>query len=160
MKFEFKQKNGEWDLKPSVYEIEAETRAELHQLLLRVYSEHSASLLERPPRGCSPINTEGAHDPSPTTSPGSTFFSFANSCHREFALGSADELQRLVACLLSEYTIRCQRMVNPSDMLAYASGQLDKKDREWLDFIQTHPNGSKWSKRIEKHRKQTLESQK
>jgi hypothetical protein len=151
MQVEFRTKDGSWDLQPSVYEIKAATEKELRGLLIRVYTEHSASLLQRPPRGIPPIDTSDAQDDPPLESTGTTFFTFANSCHRELVLASEEQLRALVKMLRDELGKRRLAEVKAQEMLEYASQRLNQADAEWTAFVANHQNGPRWLKLIQKH---------
>ena len=153
MQVEFRTKDGTWDLRPSVYELEAETGEKLRGLLIRVYSEHSASLLQRPPKGIPPIDTQDVRGDPPLQSAGTTFFTFANSCHRELMLGSEEELRAFVKVLKDEIGQRRLAEVTAKEMLAYATQLLDRADPEWTAFVANHENGPKWLKLIQRHKR-------
>lgn len=144
MKLDFRLRDGAWDFRPSVYEIEADDDQGLRRLAVRVHAEHTASFL-RPPRHGSPsFDVDGLAPGAIDATPGQTQFEYANRCHREIALTGERELRQLIVDLLAGRAIR-ERAISLDDLLRYIAERLDADDPEWLAASVTDP-GHNWAK--------------
>lgn len=129
---EFEHKGGGPDLRPSVYEIAADTPDERRGLAVQVHAEHGASFLDSPPRRIVDVDVEGlVAAESVISSSGQTMFGYANGCHREIILESANALRGLVEAILTDWPRR-HLGVTKEDVLRYVAERLDAQDDEWL----------------------------
>src|SRR5690242_18134969 len=74
---EFKDKEGVIDLSPSVYVIEP-ALDQARATIIRIHTEHAASLLRDPPKGAIDVDLNGITPIEPTRTAGATKFAFAN----------------------------------------------------------------------------------
>lgn len=153
MEVEFRDRDGSWDLRPSVYEVRANDETELNRIMQRLYTEHAASFLRDPPKSIPPLNMDT--DRSVVSTLGRTFFRLANRCHREIVLQSESDLRNLVRSLQQQLAVRRLNVVTVQEMLDYANARLEEADDEWVSFVRNSEKGSKWLAHVNRHRKRT-----
>jgi hypothetical protein len=101
MKANFRDRYGDWDLRPSVYEVVGDP-SELPRSTLRVHVEHVASLLSPPAKGAMHHVDLNETSPKLSSSPGQTCFAFANNAHREVLLDDEGALRAFVDAILAK----------------------------------------------------------
>src|SRR5574341_543811 len=116
---EFRDRDGELDLRLSTYEFQSEGG---EGSVVQVHAEHSASLLKDPPRGQKSINLAGLRGNVVRTA-GDTKFRFTSEAHREVLLADDADLRDLAAILIRE------------------------SDREWLAALEG-PDQDEWRRQV------------
>lgn len=123
---EFKNRDGQYDLRPSVYEV-----GEEH--LVQAFAEHAAAAPIDPPGSALGIDLTGApFELKPE--PGSDKFSFTRDRHREFALSSASELDLVIVHACRDLTSR-RREIPRASVYKYVSERLEADDEEWTSLL-------------------------
>ncbi len=123
---EFKDKDGEYDLRPSVYEVD---RGEV----VRTFAEHAAAAPIDPPGSALGIDLRDLRFPLEPEL-GNDKFAFTRDRHREMALSSRAELDELIAHACKDLAVRKVEITKTS-VYEYVSERLEALDKEWLDVL-------------------------
>jgi hypothetical protein len=121
---EFKTKDGQYDLRPSVYEIEEEE-------LVQAFAEHAAAAPIDPPGSALGIDFFGVRS-KVESALGNDKFSFIRAQHREIALSSASELDEVIELARRELSSR-RRDIPKASVYTYVSERLAANDRSGRD---------------------------
>ncbi len=141
LKTNFRLRDGNWDLEPSVYEISEPRDEDYERSSLRAHVEHVASFLGPPANpSLHRLDAEGI-TADVTASPGQTRFQFANLAHREIRLDGEASLRALVQQLLDEVASRGVP-VAIADVLDYILSVAD--GLEWSDAATSDSRVSAW----------------
>jgi len=135
---EFKNKDGQYDLRPSVYEIEKNQ-------VVQAFAEHAAAAPIDPPGSALGVEFGGSRFTLLSTH-GNEKFELTGNQHREVALNSKAELDEVIELVCSELTTR-QTEITKASVYAYVSGRLDAKDSEWLDLLDS-ADAKDWLKKL------------
>lgn len=135
---EFRDKNGEYDLRPSVYEIEDAD-------LVRAFAEHAAAAPIDPPGSALSIDFLGVRSRL-DQQPGNDKFAFTRDRHRELALSTPAELDAAIELVCTDLSAR-KRATSRSSVYQYVSGRLDANDSEWIDVAESIA-AKDWLKRL------------
>lgn len=144
---EFRDKDGEYDLRPSVYEIDEED-------LVRAFAEHAAAAPIDPPGSALSIDFLGVLcriEPHP----GNDRFAFTRDKHRELALSTPAELDAAIEFVCAELCSR-KRETSKSSVYQYVSARLEANDGEWRDLAESVA-AKDWLKRLYSRRGQPRE---
>lgn len=139
MKTNFRTPDGGWDLRVSVYEIEAPSEPVLERRIVRVCAEHVASFL-RPHRKATPLLDTNGLAPTESTC-GRTEFSYANDCHREVVLSDEQDLRAFVEQLRRDRSARAKE-VAMSDIRSHVASMHARC--EWVDAAARNANVRAW----------------
>ena len=122
---EFRTRDGQPDLRPSVYETE-------DSQLVQTCAEHSAALISPP----NPSIAIHAAVPGFSTRmcPGDTGFSFTVSVHREIEISDERDLLRFVHEIRLNLEERTHR-VSQRDREEYALSRIASRDHEWIAAV-------------------------
>jgi len=137
---EFRDKNGdyEYDLRPSVYEIEAEE-------IVRAFAEHAAAASIDPPGSALSIDFQGVSFKI-EREPGNDRFAFTRDRHRELALLTRAELDAAIEFVCRDLSSR-RKETSKSSVYQYVSARLEANDHEWLDLAESVA-AKDWLKRL------------
>jgi hypothetical protein len=127
---EFKARDGNPDLRPSVY-IVADTESALTQ----VYAEHCATPPITPERTTIGIDTTECADRILNTE-GSPRFATAREAHREYEIPDLAALLAFVDRLRDRVKARRTREVTRERVVAYARERVRAADVEWIAVAQ------------------------
>ena len=122
---EFRDKNGEYDLRPSVYDIDQVD-------LVRAFAEHAAAAPIDPPGSALSIDFLGVESPL-SQQPGNDKFAFTRDRHRELTLSTRAELDAAIEFVCSNLSERT-RDTSKASVYAYVSERLEANDSEWVDL--------------------------
>jgi hypothetical protein len=135
---EFKTKDGQYDLRPSVYEVSEEQ-------LVQAFAEHAAATPIDPPGSALGIDFAAVRfKVEPEL--GSDKFPFTRFRHREVVLSSASELDEVIALACRELASR-RRDIPKAAVYAYVGERLAANDREWTDLVES-PAARDWLKKL------------
>jgi len=135
---EFRRRDGEIDLRPSVYEVADELPT-----IVRTHAEHCAAAGMHPPRdGCRHVNL-AIDGQMVRESPGNDYFEHTNSCHRELVFESEGAMCTFLSEIVKDASTR-RRRTHGSDIRSYAKECLAQEDPEWVRFCASHPMGGHW----------------
>ena len=135
---EFKDKDGDYDLRPSVYEID-------EKQIVQAFAEHAATAPIDPPRSALGIDFSGVQFPL-LRKPGGKRFALIREQHREVELDSQSDLEDMIATVCRDLSAR-RRDVPKSAVYKYVGGQLEAADHEWIDIAES-VDAKDWLKRI------------
>jgi hypothetical protein len=124
-KVEFTDRDGEPDLRPSVFGIELKD-------LIRAYAEYAT--LRHPLKSTIGINVAGVPW-RVNLSPGKTGFRFATDAHREIALRDGEDLLAFIQEIRKDFDNR-KHMVEKAQVVEYAGDRLADMDAEWLAAVE------------------------
>lgn len=142
---EFKDKDGRYDLRPSVYKVEQ------HQVV-QAFAEHAAAAPIDPPGSALGVDFRGVRfklEPEP----GNDKFAFTRDQHLEIALSSKAELDEVIEFACRELTTRRTEIAKAS-VYKYVSERLEAQDKEWLDLVES-PDAKDWLKKLDAKRRAT-----
>ncbi len=134
---EFRDRAGNPDLSPSVYELEDASGE-----IVQAYSEHYAGLELDPPRGSTNVDFGGEHE-EVTVTPGTSSFIFTQLAHREIKFADSEALRNFVELVFNEAAAR-RRPTTKKEVKEYVQNRLKADDPEWIAHCETHP---KWGKK-------------
>ena len=134
---EFRNKDGDPDLRVSVYEI-----ADQQSVIVRAHAEHSANVPLNPPCGGPSLHFGGVGKATPTAA---GRFRFIRDAHREVCFDNEADLIQGVSFVLTEKESR-KRHASRDEVRAYLRERLQEQDPEWSDFCATNSNWTKWGK--------------
>jgi hypothetical protein len=137
---EFKDRQGNPDLRPSVYEIIAPDNE-----VTRACTEHYAAIpLKVESRVLSIFTGEQR---SVVPSDGNSKFSFIQTRHREVDLADESALMSFIDSLSQQLKNSATKEVAPQDMIAYAKHRVELRDPEWISVISDpRSHDRKWLK--------------
>ena len=121
-RIEFRDRDGNLDLRPSVYEVDAVDAGVPHRgQIVRVHDEHAVSVIS-PPRGGDDLIVDGAFEVEEEY--GETLFSFANERHRELRFPDEPALIAFVGVLMGSRSER-RVQLGRDELFAYIAARLD-----------------------------------
>lgn len=135
---EFRTKEGELDLRPSVYETTPE-----RALAIQVFAEHSASVPLDPPRGGCLVDVTGLFAGAVVPTTGKSLFEYTRIAHREVRLTTVADLLEMGRRLV-ENGPRQRYDVTKEELRTYVGGHMGAQDPEWTRFATTSPKGPDW----------------
>lgn len=134
---EFKDKDGRYDLRPSVYEVEQDQ-------VVRAFAEHAAAAPIDPPGSALGVDLRGVRFKL-EAEPGNDKFAFTRDQHREIALSSPADLDEVIELACRELAIR-RADITKASVYKYVSERLEAQDKEWLDLLES-PDAKDWLKK-------------
>lgn len=143
---EFKDRDGRYDLRPSVYEVETDH-------VVRAFAEHAAAAPIDPPGSALGVDLRGVRFKL-EAEPGNDKFTFTREQHREIALSSLAELDEVIELACRELKTR-RTDITKESVYKYVGERLDAQDKEWLDLLES-PNAKDWLKKLNAKRKAAL----
>jgi hypothetical protein len=135
---EFRDKNGEYDLRPSAYEVEEED-------IVRTFAEHAAAAPIDPPGSALSIDFEGINVKIEHR-PGNDQFAFTRDRHREIVLSTRVDLEAAIQVVCANLTMR-KKETSKASVYEYVSGRLEANDNEWLDLAES-TSAKDWLKKL------------
>jgi hypothetical protein len=135
---EFKNRDGDYDLRPSVYEVE-------EGQLVQAFAEHAGAAPIEPPRSTLSINLRGSRFALERT-PGKDRFAFTRQQHREISLSTMEELDELIHFACQDLVARSSE-ISKASVCKYVSEQLATQDKEWIDLLDS-PDAKEWLKKL------------
>lgn len=139
---EFRTRDGEYDLRPSVYEVEEEQ-------VVQTFAEHAAAAPIEPPGSALGIDFSGVRFKL-EVQPGNDKFAFTCACHREFVLATIADLDEIITFACRDLTKR-RREIAKDSVTNYVTARLEADDEEWTELLD--PPTSKWLQRLAAKRK-------
>jgi hypothetical protein len=140
---EFKDKNGQYDLRPSMYDVAEEQ-------IVQAFAEHAAAAPIDPPGSALGIDFSGVRF-KVEAELGSDKFSFTRDRHREVVLSSTSELDEVIELACREFEKR-RRDIAKASVFKYVSERLAANDKEWTDLLES-PDAKGWLKTLATKRK-------
>ncbi len=140
---EFKDKNGQYDLRPSTYAVSEEQ-------IVQAFAEHAAAAPIDPPGSALGIDLSGVRF-KVEAELGSNKFSFTRDRHREVVLSSTAELDEIIELACREFKRR-RRDITKASVYKYVSDRLAANDKEWTDLLES-PDAKGWLKTLATKRK-------
>lgn len=135
---EFVLRDGEPDLKPSVYEVVA------HEVI-RAYAEHTAAI---PLELSNSLGIDcSKHEFPEEPSEGQPCFEFIKTRHREILVGDVSGLHRLVAILKGSIAAINSHPVTKEEVREYARARVVANDPEWAAVL-ARPTTKKWMREL------------
>jgi hypothetical protein len=136
---EFRDPQGKFDLRPSVYKIAEEE-------ITRCYAEHAAAIPIDPPRTALAVFSETCAGERVRDEPGADAFAFIRERHREVDVADETGLKAFVECLLRALPSAGSE-VKQKDLIAYARARIAAADPEWL-AITTGTAAKPWLRKL------------
>lgn len=140
---EFKNKNGDYDLRPSVYEVNQNE-------VVRAFAEHAAAAPIDPPGAALGIDLSQSGF-SLKSEPGNPKFCFTKEKHRELVLSTVADLDEVIAWVCKDINRRRTEITKMS-VYQYISERLDALDKEWCDLLKS-PDAKDWLKKLDAKRR-------
>lgn len=140
---EFRDKDGGYDLRPSVYEIDQHD-------MVRAFAEHAAAAPIDPPGRALAINLHGSRF-ALAKEPGNDTFAFTRDRHRELVLSTQGELDEVIKMACQDLAAR-QTEITKESVHYYVSGRLAAEDREWCELLAS-TDAKDWLKKLDAKRK-------
>lgn len=140
---EFKDKDGKYDLRPSVYAIGKEQ-------VVRTFAEHAAAAPIDPPGSALAIDFRGVRFKL-DEEPGNIQFTFTRERHRDIALSTQTELDELIELACKDLATRKFEIAKAS-VYEYVYERLELEDKEWLDLLESGA-AKDWLKKLDAKRK-------
>lgn len=141
-KSEFKDRNGNYDLRPSVYEID-------DQEIVRTYAEHIAAIPIDPERGngCSAVDFFLGSSVKVEQTVGMKDFQLIFRQHRELVFSDKDEIETVISTIVDEIEARHWK-VSKSDVQNYARERLSAEDEEWIAVVEKNKTKKRWLRKL------------
>ena len=137
-KIEFRKRNGDPDLRPSAYDVDASE-------LARTYAEHAAAARIDPLRVTSGIDFAGTGVVAVGT-PGNEWFNFTRERHRELPVPNIGALEHMIELALQDH-IPGRYQIAKAEVRAYAQSRLNQNDAEWLHCANS-AHARSWLKKL------------
>ena len=134
METEF-HRNGQIDLRLSVYEVEPR-----HEAILRVHAEHAATFLQDPPHGGNNLDLRGVETLKTT---GASRFKFTREFHRELVFQDEAELREFISGMCGSLKCRIYR-IEKKQIREYITSRFKDGDPEWLAFCKDTSHPKSW----------------
>lgn len=135
IEIEFRTRDGNVDLRPSVYAVEQDAE------LIQACAEHTT--ICDPKRPTLALNC--TTDRPVEMTPGSLSFEFTRERHREILLKDRADLAGLVKTLKGERTRHVR--VTEAEVTSYVTARIEREDPEWIAAA-TADNAKKWVRRF------------
>lgn len=135
-KIEFRNREGDPDLRVSAYEIDDQ-----QPVIVRTHAEHSANIPLQPPGSKVSLHFGGAGVTIPT--PESRFV-FTRQAHREVCFIDERELVEAISSVWVDKESR-QRQASTDQVRGHVQERLLSQDPEWANFCAVNEKWKKWS---------------
>lgn len=139
---EFRTKDGDPDLRPSVYEV-----LPTEEQVVRALAEHAHRIdSDRSTLALDVSEPRRAVD----ATPGSDRFAFIRDAHREVRLADLADLLSWIGAVLDSQPRAATRRVSREEVRAYVSDRLAAEDPEWLGAA-ADPLAKRWLRELAAH---------
>jgi hypothetical protein len=127
-KVEFTNKNGELDLRPSVYDVDASE-------VIRTFAEHAAAAPIDPPGSALGVDMSGIRLEL-NNEPGNKRFAFTRERHREIVVETEAAIEQLISSVLATLASRLHS-IPKAEVYAYVASRFQVADDEWVELSES-----------------------